>query len=223
MLLTYPLPLSPFHRTTGFNLRPVIAASMQRSAIGFPVSPLDGMGDHWAVEVDPLAMGTECGRRLLSKLVRGPRRRVRVPIPQRGFDIGQPGGLRAVPHGDGAFFSDVTGYAPIRPRVDGSGQSGSTLRMIGATPGYVVREGLFFTLETRFGSSAHIVTEDAVTDDAGRVEVAFWPMLWRDPADGDHVEMFEPYIEGLVVDQGGQASVGFPAVTTDPFTVEEAG
>lgn len=223
MLLTYPLPLSPFHRTTGFNLRPVFAASMQRSAVGYPVSPLDGMGDHWAVEVDPLAMGTECGRRLLANLVRGPRRRVRVPIPQRGFDIGQPGGSEPVPHADGSLFGDGSGYAPITPRVDGAEQSGSILRMIGARDGYVVRQGLFFTLETRSGSSAHIVTDDAVADSAGRVEVSFWPMLWRDPEDGDHVEMFEPYIEGLVIDQGGQASFGFPAVTTDPFTVEEAG
>lgn len=223
MSLSYPLPIVPFHRTTGFDLRPVFAGSIQRSAIGYPVASIDGMGDHWTLEVDPLAMGTECGRRLLANLVRGPRRLVRVPIPQLGFDIGLPGGVDPVPHGDGSFFADGTGYAPITPRVDGGGQAGSTLQLIGARPGYVVRLGLLFTLEARSGSSLHIITEDALVDDAGRVRISFWPMLWRDPEDGDHVEMFDPYIEGLVVDQGGQAMFGFPAVTTDPFTVEETG
>lgn len=219
--MPYPLPLAPFHRTTGFNLRPVFASELLRSAAGFPASPISSIGDHWSLEVEPSVMAALCGRSLLANLVRGARRKVRIPIPQRGVEIGAPGGTEEVPHSDGAYFSDGTGYAPVTPRVDGDGQSGSVLKVIGARPAYVVRQGLFFTLETEAGSSAHIVTDDAIVDEAGRVEVSFWPMLWRDPSDGDHLEMFTPYIEGLVVDQGGQSSGVFRAVQTDTFTVEE--
>nr|WP_314437618.1 hypothetical protein [uncultured Brevundimonas sp.] len=225
MSIPYPLPLAPFHRTTGYNLRPVHASEMLRAAAGFPLTPVNGLGDHWALEIEAPVMAALCGRALLANLVRGVSRKVRIPIPQRGIDIGLPGETEAVPHSDGSLFGDATGYAPVTPRVDGDNQSGSalSLKLIGARPGYPIRPGLFFTLETRLGSSAHIITEAATVDDAGRVEVAFWPMLWRDPSDGDHVEMFEPYIEGYVVAQSGQSSGVFKAVRSDAFTVEEAG
>lgn len=222
MTIPYPLPLARQHRTTGYTLRPVYVSGLLRSAIGFPVSPVNSIGDHWALEIETPAVATLCGRALLADLVRGGQRLLRVPIPQRGIDVGSPGSRTSVSHSDGAFFSDGAGYAPIAPRVDGDGQSGSTLNLIGVTPGYVVKKGLFFTLETASGSSAHLVTDTATADDAGRAIVSFWPMLWRDPSDRDRIEMFEPYIEGLVVDQGGQASGIIKAVRTEAFTIEEA-
>lgn len=218
--MTITLPRLP-RRSTAYELRAVRNSEVQRAGTGGSLSPLTRSGDHWAVEVDVGVLATMCGRALLADLVRGVGERIRVPIPQYGFEIGLPGGTSSVPHSDGSYFSDGTGYAPITPRVSGAGQAGTSLSLDGMTPGYLVKKGLFFTLETTFGSSAHIITAEATANTLGQATIEFWPMLWLEPSDLDSLEMFEPYIEGLLVDEGGQSSGLFRSVTTGSFTIEE--
>lgn len=195
--MTITLPRLP--RGAQYALRHIRNSQVQRSGTGGSVTGLNRPGDHWAVEVDPGVLGTACGRALLADIVRGSGERLRVPLPQPGVDVGPIGA----------------------PRVKGAGQSGSTLLMDGLTPGIIVRKGYFFTLETTDGPTAHIVTALAVADDEGEATVTFWPMMWLEPADSDVIEMAEPYIEGLIVDDGDQTSGVFAAVTTSPFVIEE--
>lgn len=191
--------LPPLARQTEYLLREVLNSEVQRAGTGGSLTPLTRAGDHWAIEIDVRALRTECGRELLADLVRGVANRVRVPIPQPGVDTGAPG----------------------VPRVKGADQAGTSLVLDGLTPQYVIRKGWFFTLETAEGATAHIVAAETVVASNGEVTVSFWPELWLAPADNDLVEIAEPYLEGLVVDRGGQASSQIAAVLTDAFVIEE--
>jgi len=172
--------LPPAARNTDYLIRPVRNSEAQRAGTGGALTSLRRPRDHWAIEIAPGALATSCGRRLLADIVRGVGERIRVPIPQRGLDTGEPGS----------------------PVVRGEGQAGSSLRI--------------FRL-----ASAHILTADVVANGSGEAVLSLWPMLWLEPRDGDPVEVRAPYVEGLIVDEGGQASAGFPAVMTDSFTIEE--
>lgn len=207
------------HRLVGYDLKPVRNSVVQRAGTGGSLSPINRAGDHWSVEIDVGAMAALCGRSLLADIVRGVGERVRVPIPQVGIDVGAVE-FGSVPHSDGSYFSDGAGYRSP-PCVKGDGQAGSVLALQTLVPGSVVKKGLFFTLETAAGSSAHIVTAAATADADGDLSLPFWPMLWRPPADGDVVEMLNPYLEGFVIDEGGQSSGLFASVRTDSFVVEE--
>lgn len=194
--MTIILPRLP--RGAGYALRFVRASETQRSGRG-SLTPLNRAGDHLAIEVDPGVLATCCGRELLADLARGMGQRLRAPIPEPGTDKGAPG----------------------LPRVNGAGQSGTSLVLDGLTPQYAIRKGWFFTVVTSDGPTAHIVAEEAIASADGEVTVTFWPELWLEPADGDLIEIAEPYIEGLIVDEGDQSSGRFASVTTDSFVIEE--
>jgi len=194
--VTITLPRLP--RGAGYGLRFVRASETQRSGNG-SLTPLNRAGDHFAVEVDVGALETVCGRELLADLARGMGERIRVPIPEPGVDKGAPGS----------------------PLVNGADQAGTSLILDGLTPHYVIRKGWFFTVETPDGPSAHIVTAETIADATGAATVSFWPSLWLAPDDDDVIELAEPFIEGLIVDEGDQTSGLLAAVTTDSFVVEE--
>jgi hypothetical protein len=191
--------LPPASRSTDYQLRPVRNSEPQRAGTGGSLTPLSRLGDHWAVEVAPGVLATLCGRRLLADIVRGVGERIRVPIPQPGLDTGEPG-------------SSV---------VRGNGQSGSTLALTRIAPHYPFQKGQFVTVVTAGGASAHILTADVAASAGGEATLSFWPLLWLAPSDGDRVEVRDPFLEGLIVDEGGQSSSSFAAVTTDSFTIEE--
>lgn len=196
--MTIILPRLP--RAAGYAIRPVRASEPQRSGTGGSLTPLNRSGDHWAIEVDAGKLALSCGRALLADIVRGVGERIRAPIPEPGIYKGAPG-------------NDV--------RVKGAGQAGSALILDGLNPSALIRKGWFFTLVTAAGSTAHIVAETVAANSSGEATVTFWPMLWLEPADNDQIVMLNPYIEGLIVDGGDQASGRISAVTTDLFVVEE--
>lgn len=195
--MTISLPRLP--RGAGYALRMVRASETQRSGTGGSLTPLNRAGDHWAIEVDTGVMARSCGRELLADIARGMGERIRVPVPEPGVDKGAPG----------------------TPLVNGADQAGTSLDLDGLTPQYVIRKGWFFTLTTTDGSSAHIVTEEAVVDASNEVTVTFWPELWLEPGDNDVIELVEPFIEGLIVEDGDQTSGLAAAVMNDSFVVEE--
>lgn len=196
--MTIILPTLP--RGAGYALKFVRASETQRSGTGGSLTPLTRAGDHLAIEVDVGTLAIECGRELLADLARGMGERIRVPIPEPGVDKGAPG----------------------TPLVNGAGQAGTSLILDGLTPQYVVRKGWFFTVVTTDGPSAHVVTAEVAASALGAATVTFWPELWLQPADNDTIVLVDPYIEGLIVDEGNQTSSGyFSAVSTDAFTVEE--
>lgn len=193
------ITLPTMSRNTAYSLRPVRSSETQRAGTGGTLTPLNRPGDHWAVEVDVGAMDTACGRTLLADIVRGMGERIRIPLPQPGINTGSPG----------------------LPKVNGADQAGSSLIMDGFTAGYVIAKGRFMTVVTPDGPTAHIVTAAVTASGGGAATVSFWPDLWLPPADNDVVEIAAPYIEGLIVDDGGQLSGLLGIVTSDAFVVEE--
>jgi len=195
--VTIILPRLP--RGAGYSLRFVRSSETQRAGTGGSITPLNRSGDHFAIEVDPGVLATACGRELLVDIARGVGERLRAPIPEPGVDKGSPG----------------------LPRVNGANQAGTSLILDGLTPHYVIRKGWFFTVETPDGPTAHLVAAEVIADAGGGATVTFWPSLWLAPADNDVVELSEPYIEGLIVEDGDQSSGLFAAVITDSFMIEE--
>lgn len=194
--MTITLPRLP--RGAGYALRFVRASETQRSGMG-SLTPLNRAGDHFAIEVDPGVLARSCGRELLVDLARGMGERLRAPIPEPGVDKGAPG----------------------TPLVAGADQAGTSLDLDGFTPHYALRKGWFLTLETEEGSTAHMVEAEAVANASGEVTVTLWPELWLEPGDNDPIVLIDPYIEGLIVDEGDQVSGRFAAVSTAPFVIEE--
>ncbi len=125
-----------------------------------------------------------------------------------------------MPHSSAAYYASDGDYVLGSIAVKGDGQAGSTLTLQ-AYPGEYFPKGRVFTLITETGTSAHIITEDRIADVDGEVELPFWPMLWRPPADGDLIEFAQPFLDGFVVADGAQSFRLFAAVLTEAFTVEE--
>lgn len=88
------------------------------------------------------------------------------------------------------LFGDPKFKAPLgtwagSPVVNGAGQAGQTLAMLGFTAGATVKAGDYF--QHGSGSSAHLykVTQDGVADGAGELQMEIWPRLRVSPQDGD--------------------------------------
>lgn len=191
------LPTLP--RNSERGMMPMRDGKVLRAATGGARLPVSYLGDHWAIEIDTGTMGLSCARALVADLLRGSGETVRVPIPEPGVDKGAPGS----------------------PVIDGNDQAGVMVAMRGAEPYAVLRKGWFVTIEAAGGARAYMVAEEVVADADGKVTVEVWPMLHVPVADGDRVEVLDPWIEGLI-DEGGAHSSGlFPAAELDSFVVEE--
>lgn len=120
-----------------------------------------------------------------------------MKVHQPGFDTGAPG----------------------TPRVNGAGQSGSTLMIDGLTNGYVIRKGQFLSVITQ-GRRFLYRAKASVTVSGGTATVPLRTMLRFPPADNDVVELAQPMIEGFVRDLG-EWSVGVDRLVGLQFTVRE--
>lgn len=120
-----------------------------------------------------------------------------MKVHQPGFDTGAPG----------------------TPRVNGAGQSGTTLIVDGLTNGYVIRKGQFLSVITQ-GRRFLYRAKASVTVSGGAATVPLRTMLRFPPADNDVVEIAQPVIEGFVRDLG-EWSVGVDRLVGLQFTVRE--
>jgi hypothetical protein len=120
-----------------------------------------------------------------------------MKVHQPGFDTGAPG----------------------TPRVNGAGQSGSSLVIDGLTNGYVIRKGQFLSVVTS-GRRFLYRARSSVTVSGGSATVPLRTMLRFPPADNDVVEIAQPMIEGFVRDLG-EWSVGVNRLVGLQFTVRE--
>ena len=109
--------------------------------------------------------------------------------------------------------------APGTPRVNGAGQSGSSLAIDGLTNGYVIRKGQFLSVITQ-GRRFLYRAKASVTANNGAATVPLRTMLRFPPSDNDVVEIAQPMIEGFVRDLGEWA-VGVERLVGLKFTVRE--
>lgn len=193
------ITLPTFARQTGFEMVRMSASRVARGPSGAGV-PLNRTGDHWAMEIDPKALGTDCGREMIADIVQGSGERIRALVPQLGIDTGTPG----------------------TPKVKGASQIGSSLLIDGLTVGYVIAKGRFLTVEHATRPSLHIVKAAVTADGSGEATVTFWPPLRASPADNCDVELAAPYIEGFI-DGAGRHGLGggLAALTVEAFVLEE--
>lgn len=191
--------LPPLPRDAEYALRPIRVSTVLRPNFAGARLPLTRKGDHWALDVDVGALDPECARALLADILLASGETVRLLLPKARDDGSPPG-------------------APV---VDGAGQAGSTLVLIGFEPAFVVRKGDPFTLVTGGQGYLYIATAEVMADEDGKAALPIWPMLRAPPAHEDVVEVVEPWIEGFIDEGGGSGMNLLPTITPEKFTIEE--
>ena len=181
VLPTSPEPRSPFTYAV-MRLRNDVT-----SLVGGNRQRNDRKGDHYSVDFNMPPMEPNDAR-LWRKLMTSSAT-VLMRMPQPGFVIGTPGA----------------------PLINGGLQLGSTLNLKGLTPGYMVREGQFFSIVTLGRRWLYAADADATADGAGNIAIPLEVMIRTNHLDGDVVEIADPKIEG------------FPEVAEDAFTIGEDG
>ncbi|MBM3927855.1 MAG: hypothetical protein FJ335_05265 [Sphingomonadales bacterium] len=138
---------------------------------------LNRLGNRYALDITyPRLKPEPDGRVLASRVRQAVTAGARYPFPQPGLDIGTPGA----------------------PAIDGGGQAGSVLALRGFAPGYVVREGQFFSIVHAGRRYLHAAGADAVATVTGAIAITIVPMLRISPSDGAVCEFAQPFIEGTI-------------------------
>lgn len=144
---------------------------------------LDRLGNRYRVQVSWAPMRLDVARVFISRLQEAKSAGLRIPYPLVNVPQGSPG----------------------EPVVDGADQAGTTLAVRGLRPDYVLREGYWLSIENAAGQ--HYLHNNRSTQRigaSGEAELALWPMLRTDFADGATVHLAKPMIEGLP--QGDETS-----------------
>ena len=171
---------------------------IQRPSTGAGATKIDRPGLRLGAEFSLPSMPADAARIFVNRLLRAKSEGLRVPWP----------------------LMDISQGAPGNPVVNGSGASGTSLPVRGATPGYQVKEGWWLNVVDGAGVYyLHGVAAD-VTLASGSGTITVWPPLRADLSDGDNVVLDAPKMEGLVTSE-----TKWP-VTTDhnvalSFTLEE--
>lgn len=193
--MTITLPRLP--RSAEYELRLIESTDVQRSTNGVAL-PLSRPGDHFELEVDVGSLTAGCAWSLTVDLLRGRGETVRVFLPKQGVDVGTPGALV----------------------VDGADQSGALLAVRGGTPNAAIGKWPI-TVITGGTGRLYLIAEETILDAAGAAALPLWPMLRVPPADGDTIEILDPFIEGLRK-EGGELAMGLVrAGKPGSFVVEE--
>lgn len=145
--------------------------------LGGRVQRVDRLGSRFRISVTmPPMPSKDIGRVFVRRLTSGKLEGVRMEYPLIDFDPGLPG----------------------NPVVDGNGQSGRVLKVRGLTPGYVIREGQFFSHIHPLGRCLYLVDADVIVGANGKATVPITPLLRVEPIDGQVLEFLVPKIEGFI-------------------------
>jgi len=105
--------------------------------------------------------------------------------------------------------------------VNGGGQTGSSLVLDGATPGYVFKKGQLFNIITSTRKYLHSVQAQATASGGGAATLSIWPLLRVVPADNAQLDFATPVIEGwLEIGNGWDVTPDFTVESA--FSIEEA-
>ncbi len=160
------------------------------------------LADYFAIDVTMPAMEPNVAREWIAKLALGVSDTVLFPWPQPQAAIGAPGA----------------------PKVNGAGQTGTSLVIDGASPLYAWKAGQYFSVITTGGRrELKMLTEDGAADGSGAGEIHFRPPLRYAPADNADIELASPKIEGLIVANDVPYTVAANRAYTLSFSIEEMG
>jgi len=184
--MVHVLPISPEPRSP-FTYGVMRLSNDVTSLVGGNRQKNARKGDHYSVDFNMPPMepnDARAWRKLMSASDT-----VLMRMPQPGFAIGNPGS----------------------PQVNGSTQLGTTLTLKGMTPGYVIREGQFFSIITLGRRWLYAADADATANSSGIISIPLEVMIRTNHQNNDVVEVLDPKIEG------------FPEVAEDAFTIREDG
>ena len=89
---------------------------------------------------------------------------------------------------------------PGAPKVNGAGQTGTTLQADGFSAGYAVRKGQFFALIASGQRYLHQAAVGASASAGGVLAISIEPRLRLSPADNADIEFANVSIDGLLED-----------------------
>jgi len=169
--------------------------------LGGPEQRINRLGTRFALRVTLPPMDTKDEALVVqSRLLRSREDRLQMAWPQPGFDTGYSG-------------------API---VAATVASGTTLPLAGLIPGYVIREGQFFSIIHAGRRYVHMFAANRSVAGDGSVSAAVWPMIRTPLSIADVVEIAVPRIEGLV-SPGEEVSwqISVDRMVSFSFTISE--
>jgi hypothetical protein len=150
-----------------------------RPIMGGPDQRLNRLGDRFAVDytLGDVESDSALGRALRAQLLQGKRQGALALFPQDGFDLGTIG---------------------TTPRVNGGGQLGTSLTVDGFPAGFVVPQGLFFSLITGGRRYVYCTASATTMNGSGAGSLTLTCMIRVAPADNSLVEVSTPYVEGFI-------------------------
>lgn len=172
-----------------------------RSATNAKGLRLNRLGSHYRAAVTMPLHRSEDAAPLIADLIAAKQEGLRMRYPLQGVDQS----------GSGA------------PVVDGAAQSGTSLKLRGMTPGYVLKKGFWLSIVDPDGQHfLHNVFSGATVGSDGKATVQIRPMLNYAFANGAQVHITTPMIEGEVLgnEQSWQIVRGDRIVGL-AFTIEE--
>jgi hypothetical protein len=168
--------------------------------LGGPVQRVDRMGNRYALDVTLPPMRIEPhGRVWVSRLTRAKTEGAFIRFPQVEFTVGASGA----------------------PTVGVAVTGGRTLTLAGAQPGYSFREGQFISILHGGRRYLHNVDASAGVVADGTVVLSVTPMIRAALLVGDAVEVAQPRLEGIIIDEWGW-TVDSARTVGISFTLTEA-
>ena len=169
------LPNCPPIRNASMKL--LSYATDQTPTLGGPQTRVMRLGDRWAGDFTTYpALYADEGRIYLSRLVRGMTDTVLIGVIEPG--------MRAQDYGT--------------PQIAVGGASGMSIQVKGLGAGRVVPEGKFLSIVTGGQRFLYQTTSEVTADGSGDATLAIFPMLRRQHAAYDVVELSAPKMEGYV-------------------------
>ena len=173
-----------------------------RPSSGAPAQRYDRLGSRYAMEFELPPMVPETARLVRARLVKAKRAGLRMPVPLPEGQQGSPGA----------------------PLVDGTDSAGTTLKLKGLTPGYMVREGYWLNVTDAAGALyLHDVAEPVRAGTDGKATVTLGIPLRCALANNAAVLLSRPVIEGLLTSDVSMTDPVGRLVSGVTFTIEELG
>lgn len=171
-----------------------------RPASGAPALRINRTGSRYMLQVEFPPMLPEKARRFVALMHAAKREGLRMAFP-----------LMGLVQGGGAA------------KVDGWGAAGTSLPLKDMTPGYMVRQGMWLSVEDADGTRClHNVAEAARVASDGKVTLTIEPPLRVALANDDDVNVSAPTIEGWITSDVGWALPVNRIVSGLGFTLEES-
>lgn len=169
MAILYPLSLPTVTRVRSIDLRAINAVAYSQSPFTFSGQTHRYQGQMWQADVTLPPMRRTEAEQWVSWLIS-------LEGQYGTFLLGDP--LGGTPQGLASSFAGL-------PKVNGSGQTGQTLTIDGASTSKTgwLKAGDYIQLGSLSSATLHKVLRDVNTDSSGNATLELWPRIRTAPAD----------------------------------------